>query len=180
MPRNCWTCRFVRFSSGKSSSVVARWACGENFPFVICIPRKSILGWAITIFLAERIISYCMTMLWNCWRSWACSFSFDENKRISSMYTKAVWRGGLNIRSNACWNRDGAVLRPKGKTFHWRCRFGRQNAVLYLSSGWTPSCQNPDLRSNFENIVAPWRCWSSTLLFGSGNLMSCRYWFNGL
>lgn len=89
-----------------------------------------------------------------------------------SIYINIVWWGDLNIRSIACWNMDGAVLRPKGKTFRWRCRFGRQNAVLYFSSGWISSCQNPNLRSNFKNIVAPWRRWRSALLFGSRNLVS--------
>ena len=53
---------------------------------------------------------------------------------------------------------------------------GLQKAVLYLSFGWMPSCQNPALRSNFENTFAFERCWNRALLFGRGNLSSARKW----
>ena len=33
-----------------------------------------------------------------------------------------------------------------------------------------PNCQNPALRSNFENTFAFERCWKRALLFGKGNL----------
>jgi len=61
---------------------------------------------------------------------------------------------GSKILVMAFWNSEGATFRPKGKTVHWKWAFGMQKAVLGLSFGSNPSCQNPDFMSNFENMKA--------------------------
>ena len=50
---------------------------------------------------------------------------------------------GSKILVMAFWKREGATFKPKA--------FGIQNVVLYRFSGFRPSCQKPDFKSNFEN-----------------------------
>jgi len=61
---------------------------------------------------------------------------------------------GSRILVMVFWNSDGATFNPKGRTVHWKWALGMQNAVLGLSFGSSPSCQNPDFKSNFETTKA--------------------------
>lgn len=80
----------------------------------------------------------------------------------------------LYISSILFWNYKGALLIPKGKTFHWYWPCGTTNAFLYLLLTSIPILVKPGLQVKLTKYSTFWDSLQQTSFVGKEYLTSCK------
>ena len=165
-PRNCLTSAtsFRRLSSGNSLQVICS---GWTPSWLILNPKYSTSG-KQNIDLGKLIFNPSFLSQMNNWyKIFSCCSWFLVCTNISLMWAFTFLSWWMTI-SNNFWKDPGAPINPAGKAFHsnWP-RPGNVNAVYFLYSGFKNICQNPEVKSIFENNLDP------ALLRSS--MMSCKF-----